>query len=448
MGPIDFLKDRFQKNCNSVALVSKGIETTYDELLEVTNRFIEELMDAGIINGSIVLLRGDYSVNSICALLALIELRCIIVPLTPISFSALQSSIEEVGAQFLVDCDSIPIYKIEKFQPKISTPNLFKSLIDRELPGLVLFTSGSSGNPKAVVHDFSKLLEKFHAQRAPMKTLNFLLFDHWGGLNTLFHCLSNLCPVIIPENRTPDSICMLIEHYRIELLPTTPSFLNILLISKAYQRHDLSSLQLITYGAEPMSEVTLISLYKNFPKINISQTYGMIEFGVLQSKSKSPDSLWVKLGGKGCQIRVVDNKLEIKSPSLMLGYINSESPFTDDGFLRTGDLVEQDGEWIRILGRESDIINVGGQKVYPTEVEQVILSCPGVNDVVVYGEKNSILGNIVCATIVIDDEYDEILFRYNLRKLCSNILQPYMVPIKIKFSKEILLSNRFKRIRK
>ena len=85
------------------------------------------------------------------------------------------------------------------------------------------------------------------------------------------------CPLVMPEERTPDAICRLIERYGIELLPATPGFLNMLLISKAHQRFDLSSLQLITYGAEPMSEMTLNAIYKNFPGIDIRQTYGMIE---------------------------------------------------------------------------------------------------------------------------------------------------------------------------
>jgi long-chain acyl-CoA synthetase len=193
--------------------------------------------------------------------------------------------------------------------------------------------------------------------------------------------------------------------------------------------------------------MTLKALYKNFPRIDIRQTYGMIELGVLRTKSKSPDSLWVKLGGEGYEIRIVDSKLEIKAASAMLGYLNADSPFTDDGYLRTGDLVEQDGEWIRILGRQSDLINVGGQKVYPAEVESAILSCLGVQDVTVYGEANPILGKIVCATVVIEGGLDKDIFRAILKRHCSNLLQPFMIPVKIKFTDEITLSTRFKRVR-
>lgn len=446
MSAIDFLKKRFEKAPNAVALVAKGEEITYKQLSHAILEKVSEFGDVGMGRGRVVVLKGDYSLNSISSLLALLELNCITVPITPASFGVLEGSIMDVVPQYLVDCTT-SLARIDLYQSSSSVPELYQILLARGAPGLVLFTSGSSGKPKAVVHDFSKLLEKFHTQRPALKTLNFLLFDHWGGLNTLLHGISNHCPLVIPDERTPDSVCKLIERYGIELLPATPGFLNMLLISKAHQRFDLSTLKLITYGAEPMSEITLKALYKDFPGVDIRQTYGMIELGVLRAKSKSPNSLWVKLGGEGYEIRIVDSKLEIKAASAMLGYLNAESPFTEDGFLKTGDLVEQDGEWIRILGRQSDLINVGGQKVYPSEVECAILSCSGVRDAMVYGESNPILGKIVCATVVIDDKEDEGVIRSNLKIHCSKLLQPFMIPMKIKFVKEIPLSSRLKRIR-
>ena len=189
MSTIEFLKKRFQKHLGSVALVAKGEEITYEQLSYAVNEKISAFENTGIGNGHVVVLKGDYSLNSISSLLALLDLNCIIVPITPTSFEVLESSIEEVAPQFLVDC-TLAATNIDKYQAQSSVPALYKILHSRVKPGLVLFTSGSSGKPKVVVHDFSKLLEKFHALRPALKTLNFLLFDHWGGLNTLLHGLS------------------------------------------------------------------------------------------------------------------------------------------------------------------------------------------------------------------------------------------------------------------
>jgi long-chain acyl-CoA synthetase len=418
---------------------------SYAQLALSVNQQIEWLEAQGVQADTPVILRGDYSPLAVSMLLALIERCCIVIPLTLEAFDSLRDSQSEVAPAWIVDVSG-ETPDIERLEQN-SIPELYKIVIGRRVPGLVLFTSGSSGKPKAVVHDFSKLLEKFHVVRPAMITLNFLLFDHWGGLNTLLHCLSNLCLIVVPEHRTPEYVCELIATYDIELLPTTPSFLNMLLIGRAYSGYDLSSLKLITYGAEPMPETTLRNLRKVFPEIELRQTYGMIELGVLRAKSRSPDSLWLKLGGAGYNVRVVDNILQIRADAAMLGYINAESPFTDDGFLITGDLVETDGEWIRILGRQSDIINVGGQKVYPAEVETVILDCPEVADAVVYGEPNVILGKIVCVNVILREGFDEVLARRSIRQLCSERLQAYMVPVKVKFVTEITQSHRLKRVR-
>ena len=418
---------------------------SYGQLESAVRQQSDWLVGKGIQSGTPVILRGDYSPLAVSMLLALIEQCCIVIPLTPEAFDSLRDSQSEVAPAWIIDVSG-ETPEAERQQPN-NIPALYQIVMQREAPGLVLFTSGSSGKPKAVVHDFSKLLEKFHAVRPAMITLNFLLFDHWGGLNTLLHCLSNLCLIVVPDSRTPGHICELIDAHGIELLPTTPSFLNMLLISRAYSGHDLSSLKLITYGAEPMPETTLRSLRKVFPGIELRQTYGMIELGVLRAKSRSPDSLWVKLGGEGYNIRVVDDILQIRADAAMLGYINADSPFTDDGYLITGDLVETDGEWIRILGRQSDIINVGGQKVYPSEVESVILDCPEVVDAVVYGEPNPILGKIVCTQVVLRDGSDEASARRSIRQLCSQRLQAFMIPVKTKFVSEIPQSHRLKRVR-
>ena len=446
MNQIDFLLDRFASKSDAIAVAFRNETTTYGQLSDAVRTNLAWLANRGIQPGSPVILLGDYSPLAVSMLLALVERRCILIPLTPDSFKSVHDFVDEVSPEWLIDVSGEePV--LERL-PTSQIPDLYVIVIERNAPGLVLFTSGSTGKPKAVVHDFSKLIEKFRAVRPSMITLNFLLFDHWGGLNTLLHCLSNLCLVVIPERRTPEYVCELIDEYQIELLPTTPSFLNMLLICKSYVGRDLSSLKLITYGAEPMPEATLRNLRRIFPDIELRQTYGMIELGVLRAKSRSPDSLWVKLGGEGYIVRVVDGILQIRADAAMLGYINEPSPFTDDGFLITGDLVETDGEWIRVLGRQSDIINVGGQKVYPVEVETVILGCPEVADAMVFGESNLILGKIVCANVILHEGCDESSTRRSIRKTCIETLQSFMVPAKIKFVTEIAQSHRLKRIRR
>src|SRR5258708_40192880 len=102
-----------------------------------------------------------------------------------------------------------------------------------------------------------------------------------------------------------------------------------------------------------MRESTLKGFHELFPKIRLLQTYGLSEVGILRSSSRSSDSLWVKIGGDGFRTRVVDGVLEIKARSAMLGYPNAGTPFTPDGWVKTGAAGVGDAEDFRIFGGET-----------------------------------------------------------------------------------------------
>ena len=133
--------------------------------------------------------------------------------------------------------------------------------------------------------------------------------------------------------------------------------------------------------------------------------------------------------------------------SALLGYLNAPSPFTDDGWFKTGDLVEVDGDYIRILGRKSELINVGGEKVYPQEVENVILELDNVAEATVFGEKNAITGNIVCAKVRLKSPEDPRAFATRLKRYCAERMQRYKVPVRITYSEDQQFSERFKKKR-
>jgi len=444
---IDFLLERFETNQHQPAIIWSNSTITYGDLIEKYLSAQSFLRSNLVIEGSVVALNGDFTPNAIALLLALINNNNIIVPLNyPIKDSEYQKyDIAEVEMEIAVNVIT-DAYTIRS-TGTIAKHEYFSRLKDNSAPGLVLFTSGTSGFPKGAVHDFNKLLEKFKTVKRSLRTVNFLLFDHWGGLNTLFHTLSNCGVVLALRDRNPFSVCEFVEKFEIELLPVSPSFLNLLLISEAYKKFDLSKLKLITYGTEPMPQSTLKRAKELFSDVAFQQTYGLIELGVLSSKSKDDKSLWVRLGGNGYELRVVEGILQIKAKSAMLGYLNAPSPFSEDGFFITGDQVEVDGEYYKILGRKSEIINVGGDKVYPQEVENIILQMENVNEVTVYGEKHVIMGNIVCAKVSLSKEEDHKEFIRKLKSYCKERLQTFKVPVKVSIASEPMYSTRFKKQR-
>ena len=129
------------------------------------------------------------------------------------------------------------------------------------------------------------------------------------------------------------------------------------------------------------------------------------------------------------------------------GLSERPSPFDADGYFDTGDRVEVDGEWVKILGRETDIINVGGSKVYPAEVESVLLQMDQVVDACVSGEAHPLTGQIVVASIRLSGEEEPNAFKIRMRNYCRDRLAPYKIPAKVRFSTGPLHSLRFKRVR-
>jgi long-chain acyl-CoA synthetase len=203
----------------------------------------------------------------------------------------------------------------------------------------------------------------------------------------------------------------------------------------------------VTYGTEAMPEQTLKRFTELFPQIELKQTYGLSEIGIMRSRSRSSDSLWLKIGGEDYQTKIVDGVLYIKAKTAMLGYLNHPSPFDEEGWFNTQDRVEADGEWVKILGRETDIINVGGQKVYPAEVESVLLGIDNIAEASVFGRPNPIMGYVVAARVNLEEEEPLSALKKRIRSYCKDKLEPFKIPAHVEIASEKQVSDRFKKVR-
>lgn len=447
---MDHFLSVFRHSTEKAALTWRNDSYSFGWLLEELEGWRERFVAAGVKTGSVVALQIASPPESVAALLAGFAHGCIMVPLGSMPPRQLEQSLEIAQAEWRVTFptaqDGISPSCLASTGQTAAHPHYF-NLRERHTAGLVLFSSGSEGKRKASVLDLSRLLSKYRTPRHNLRTLAFLLLDHIGGVDTLFYALSNRSCLVFPEERTVEGICTEVERHRVEVLPVTPSFLNLLLLSDAHLRYDLSSLKWITYGAETMPESTLERCVRNFPGVRFLQKYGTTEVGTLRSQSRDSGSVWVRIGGEGYQTRVIDGILQIKAESVMLGYLNAPSPFTEDGWFDTGDEVAVDGEFLKILGRRSDRINVGGQKVFPGEVESVIRELPEVESVVVSGEANPLLGQIVCARVVLTPDTEPGPFRDRLIQYCRERLEPFKVPVRVLFDETPRLTERFKLVR-
>ncbi len=441
-----WLAQRLHSWDQRAVLIWHGEHWSFARLCDAFDAWFDQLAQHGIKPGDTLAICGDYSPNLCALLLAALLNRNIIVPLASAAAPRWNRLMELAQVQFAIRFDTDDSWGVTSFTRAASHP-LLQQLKDRDAPGLVLFSSGSTGESKASVLDFNRLLAKFEVLRPSYRMLVFLLLDHIGGINTLLHGMCNGGTIVTTRERSPDAVCTAIEAHRIQLLPTTPTFLRLLLIDDAVRRHDLSSLKLITYGTEPMPPSTLAAIREVLPWVQFKQTYGLSELGILPTRSRDSGSVWLKLGSTDFEHKIIDDVLWIKSPSAMLGYLNAPSPFDADGWFNTQDLVERDGEYVRILGRKSELINVGGEKVHPTEIENVLLQLDNVKDVTVRRQPNPITGEIVAARITPLVQEDPDALKRRVREFCRARLERYKIPAVIDVVAEDHYSERFKKSR-
>jgi non-ribosomal peptide synthetase component F len=275
--------------------------------------------------GEVVALVGDFDPPSMALLLRLIEKRVILVPLTADTREQHEYFFESAGVEWVLEAGEL------RRVAERSEHTALQTLRECGHAGLVLFTTGTTGRPKAILHDFEPFLRRFRTPRPALRALSFLRFDHIGGLNTLLHVLYNRGLVVAPQSRSVEGILEACRLHAVEVLPTTPTFLRMLLLSGLVPEAVPASLRVITYGTERMDEPTLAELCRLLPEVDFRQTYGMSELGILRVKSEARDSLFMKVGGEGVETRVEDGTLRIRAANRMMGYLNEDSPFDADG---------------------------------------------------------------------------------------------------------------------
>ena len=438
--------DKFKDN-DQTAIIYDGKKYSYNELY-IKIKEIENFIKDKIKSGEVVAILADYSFVSIALFFALYENKNIIAPITSTSKKEIDGKVKESFSTKIINLENENLV-ITNIKSEASH-KIINDLQTSKCAGLILFSSGSTGAPKAMIHNLDTLVDSYgDKKQKQINMLVFLMFDHIGGINTMLNILSMNATMIIPQNRNADDICQLIEEYKIAVLPSSPTFLNLILINRSYEKYDLSSLRMITYGTETMPEGLLGRLKAVFSKVKFLQTFGTSETGIAATSSKSSSSTFMKIDDENLEYKIVDNELWLRSKTQILGYLNrSMESFTNDGWFKTGDLVELDNEgFIKIIGRNKEIINVGGQKVLPSEVESVLLGMDEIEDCLVYGEQNAITGQSVSCDVVLKSGVEADGLKILVRKFCKDKLDNFKIPTRVNVVQKTKLTERFKKSR-
>lgn len=416
---------------------------SYADLADALDRWSARLDEAVPRPGEVVGLQAAYSLESIAFLLAAWQRGLVVAMLPREPAQARQRLDDAYAVGRFAFAGAAAQWLPHRAGPKSAHP-LLAELRARAAAGLVIFTSGSTGEPKAALHDVERFLGKYQRPGRALRTLVLLHFDHVAGIDTLLYTLSAGGALVVPAQLDPRQVCAAVAAARAEVLSASPSFLRLLWASGAAAEADLSSLRIITFGSEPMDAATLSRTAALFPGVRLSQKYGTTETGAPRTIPRGDDGLWIRLDQPGVEVEVRDRVLWIRSDGGFLGYLNGESALDADGWYCTGDLVEQDGPWLRILGRHGALINVGGEKVAPERIEAVIHELDEIVAVVVSGQAHPLLGEIVTAVVELAPGADPAGIDARVRRHCRGRLARHEVPVTVDVAATPLVTDRQK----
>lgn len=428
-----------------IVLTSAGGSYSYADLTSRINDYVKLLRETSV-NNCPVLLVSDYNLNSIAMLFALWGNNNVVGITQPNSEMQTTIRAEAVGCRYLIDVSDSDNIQIHHRTSDATSPAI-AHLLASDQPGFVIFSSGTTGTPKGVVHRLLPFLQQYAAMEACGTILAFLSFDHIGGLVTVLQALATQGTLVIPNERSPSEVSRCIDQFAIETLHVSPTLLKLVSSSPSFLQLDTSHLRRIYFGSEPISPGLVAQIALLLPGVKLQQFYGMSEIGVLPCISQMPDKSWFTINDPAYQLRAVNGILQVKGPTNMIDYLQGDSAVTHDGYFITGDLVVQDGSHFQVTGRTDDIINVGGTKVQPFRVESAILEVDNIIDVVVYGRENPLLGQIVAAQCYLAQPESLDSLKARIYQHVKDILIPVQIPRFLSISEKPLHSNRFKKVR-
>lgn len=291
-------------------------------------------------------------------------------------------------------------------------------------PHLVLTSGTTSGRPRGARHDWSRLLSRTRRIR-PTPDQRWLLaygMHQFAGLQVLLHVAAARATLVVGDSLQPRDALRAMRQSGVTHASGTPTFWRFLLAELRADQAPAPELRQVTLGGEAVPEAVLAQVRGAFPLARISQLYAATEIGLSISVRDGRPGLPLEvLDGDGdVQLRVVDGELWVRSRSGMHGY-HGEDDIEHDGWRATGDLVEVVGDRVLFRGRTSDVINVGGVKVDPLPIEEVVSQVPGVAVVRAMGRPNRLVGEIVSLDVVPTPGVDEEHIESAIRRACSHL---------------------------
>ncbi len=456
MNLFEYIHNYAQQDTEHLAIKTSSEQMSYKQLEQAINCTANYLCTLGYQEGDAVLLKLTNKLHFTIMFLGGLRSGCIVVPLPDDRKpQTLESLAKRVKAKGIIMDDN--------FSGDIFHNRSMSCRFDRvvRISEFYHITSGSTGGEKISIRTLDALTHEGEAYR---DALNFTDEDILLGLSPLYHSFalgaviggaftSGACMYIV-DKFVPRTVLEILSREQITRLVLVPAMVKLLCISKADYDSQVNALKTVLAGGGPLSKTLKEEFQKKFG-IYPSPTYGSTETGglLLCSDKKYEGSVGVPM--PGVEVKIVDadgkagyrrsqGELWVRCPGMQRGYLDAPgNPFDEEEYFPMGDLVraEEDG-YIYIIGRIKNMINIGGRKVNPLEIEEVIKKMPNVSDCVVFGvkqrEKEAIKAVIVPKGTLQEED---------VRHRCFEELEYYKLPGMIEM-KSALPKNEMGKIRK
>ena len=469
---------------DQVAVISRGVETTYGQLRDRVARVRGGLAGIGVGGGDRVVLLCGNGLYFVETYLAVLGLGAVVVPLNPQSPAPeIEQQIATIGAcVVLVEPAAAAAWAamdpavaatvrqvIATEQGSLDAALAFDDLVaadpvdivevDPSTLAALIFTSGTAGFPRAAMLSHGNLQANIDQGRSAAARITstdvvygVLPLFHIFGLNVMLGLsFANGATIVLIQRFDPSTALDTIRERGITVIPGAPPLWLAFSHFDGAPADSFATVRLALTGAAKMPEEAIQRLQQRFG-IQLAEGYGLTEASpVITSSAGLP----IKVGsvGKvldGMTVRLVDDgddvlrgdagEIWVKGPNVFMGYLDDPEQtarvLTADGWLRTGDIATTDDDgYLYLVDRAKDLIIVSGFNVYPAEVEDVIAQHPAVADVGVVGVAHPHTGEAVKAWVVVRDgmTVDE----DTLISWCNEHLARYKSPSKILFVDEL-----------
>lgn len=479
------------------AVVCGPLRLTYKGLQERVDQATAAMAGMGVGKGDRVALRLPPGAAFVTLFFAAAERGAVVVPIDPTALPRrVARVVEQISPRLVVTCDPLPP-DVEGVLPEDTTVVVVEEERGAVLPSptegpaaptdvtpqdllAILYTSGTTGTPKGVMHTHRSLIAPvaaslklrelwirrptlshlprmgralarygerlLRAAGRPQVFLSTVGFHTITGVEVFLQALLMGDTLVIQPHFHPVEALELIQRERVTILVAVPTALAVMLRLKSFDEYDLSSLLICGTGSAPCPPELAREVQRRFGcALHIGFGATEIGGGIAATDLGDPEDRQAETVGRpmpGVEVRIVDDaghplppgevgELWVRTEGRMVGYWGAPDltaqVVDEEGWYRTGDLAVMDEEgYLRIVGRKKDMIIRGGRNIYPEKIERHLMAHPAVREAAVVGVPGGLGGEDVWAFVIPEEGAD--LTPRQVREHCRGVLEPYEIP--------------------